>query len=342
MKNGHSFLFSILLLTANLSTNASVNVSQMNGVAENVTTSSSGQSAANLNAKQNSPDAIKFDQSYKAVWSLCDQCSNPESVYYDAQSKNLFISNVAGASDQKDGQGWIQKVSSSGKVVSSKWVVGLNAPKGMRAYKGVLWVSDIDEIVSINIRTGQILKKYPVPDATFLNDIAIDKNGVVYVSDTFGLKIYQLKNNKVSQFAFGEVVDSPNGLLVVNGYLYVASWGLAQKDWSTKVPGQIFKISIQTKEKKFVTKAPLGNLDGLEVDNKGNFIVSDWMAGKVYQVSPEGDVIELFHGIKGAADIGYDPKSEMLFIPRMGEDMITAFNLKMHPDLKSNQSFSEK
>lgn len=272
------------------------------------------------------------ENTYSYLWSKCDQCVAPESVYFDSKSQNIFISNVVGAPDAKDGQGWIQKLKPDGTVLAEKWVEGLNAPKGMRIHNGTLWVSDIDEIVSIDVATAKIIKKYPVVGAKFLNDVAIDSQGVVYVSDTFGAKIYQLRKQKVTEFAFGDVVDGPNGLLVIGSDLYVASWGIPAADWSTKVPGHIFKISIQTKEKKFVTKAPLGNLDGLEVDQKGNFLVSDWMAGKVFRVSPAGDVTELFNGMKGSADIGFDVKSQKLFIPRMNENLITVYDLKTHPD----------
>ena len=36
-------------------------------------------------------------------------------------------------------------------MVSAKWVTGLNAPKGIRSLGGTLWVTDIDEVVSIDI-----------------------------------------------------------------------------------------------------------------------------------------------------------------------------------------------
>src|SRR3712207_6954360 len=57
---------------------------------------------------------------------------------------------------------------------SANWVTGPNAPKGMRAHKGVLWVSDIDQIISIDIATGKITRRLKVSGARFLNDVAID------------------------------------------------------------------------------------------------------------------------------------------------------------------------
>ena len=56
----------------------------------------------------------------------------------------------------KDGEGWISKLSPKGEVLEAKWVTGLNAPKGMRVQGDTLWVSDIDELVAINRKSGKI------------------------------------------------------------------------------------------------------------------------------------------------------------------------------------------
>ncbi len=262
----------------------------------------------------------------RVAWEVTQSIDTPESVYFDQESNFLFVSNVAGQPDQKDGKGWISKLTLDGQVANSEWVKGLNAPKGMRAKAGVLWVSDVDELVSINIKSGIVLNVLPVPGAKFLNDIAIDDEGAVYVSDTIGSKIYRLSDGKIEVFAEGDQLESPNGLLVRGDKLIVASWGLT-RDWKTKVPGNIYSIDLKTKQKTAITKRPLGNLDGIEMDTDGDFLVTDWVAGKLYRVKPDGSSKLILQSFKGSADIGFVARSRSLIVPRMGENKLTAYEL---------------
>ena len=79
----------------------------------------------------------------KVIWSLTKGLESPESVYYDAKSGFLFLSQIgAGGGAGKDGDGWITKLTVDGKIVADKWVTGLNAPKGIRSHNNTLWVAD--------------------------------------------------------------------------------------------------------------------------------------------------------------------------------------------------------
>ncbi len=262
-----------------------------------------------------------FAKKQKYKWHVSENIKTPESVYYAAELGLIFVSNIDGEGTKKDGKGHISLLSKSGKVLNSNWVSGLNAPKGMRFSKGMLWVSDIDELVEINISNGKIVKRYPISGARFLNDIAIAKNGDVFVSDTITSKIHILRDGEISTFVEGDKYESPNGLLVIGDDLYVAPWGLTT-DWSTKVLGRLYKISLTSKELTFISKKPLGHLDGLEIDKSGNFLVSDWSAGLVYRINPDGKTTVIFKGNKGLADIGWIQASETLLIPYMNDNEI--------------------
>ena len=67
------------------------------------------------------------------LWTLTGDFASPESAYYDAASNSIFVSSINGQILEKDGNGYISRLSPDGKVVSAKWVTGLNAPKGMRS-----------------------------------------------------------------------------------------------------------------------------------------------------------------------------------------------------------------
>jgi DNA-binding beta-propeller fold protein YncE len=260
-----------------------------------------------------------------ALWQVEKGLKNPESTYFDADSGFIFVSNVAGDPSQTDGNGWISKLSKEGKVLSEKWVSGLNAPKGLRSREGYLWVTDIQSLLKIDIKSGIIVLRVLIPSAQFLNDLAFGPDGVLYISDTLASRIYEYRDSKVGVFAEGESLESPNGLLVVDGKLVVAAWGFT-RDFKNATSGRLYSLDLKTKAQAFITPAPVGNLDGLEQDGSG-FLVSDWVAGKVLRIDSSGAVEVLFSGFKGAADIGWIAGERVLLVPRMGEDRVSAFTI---------------
>ena len=149
------------------------------------------------------------------LWTLTGDFASPESAYYHAGSNSIFVSSINGQILEKDGNGYISRLSPDGKIVSAKWVTGLNAPKGIRSLGGTLWVTDIDEVVSIDIATARITAHVKVDGALFLNDLATAQDGTVYASDSNLARIYAVKDGKSSVFVEGaDQVDVPNGLLV--------------------------------------------------------------------------------------------------------------------------------
>ena len=229
--------------------------------------------------------------------------------------------------DARDGNGYISKLSSDGKMVTAQWVTGLNAPKGLRSYKGTLWNADLDEVIGIDIASGKITSRTKIDGAKFLNDVACGSDGTVYVSDTVASRIYAVKNGKAIIFAEGDDIEYPNGLLVEGDKLVVAGWGKPEADFTTKVPGRLFSLDLKTKKKTLITPEPFGNTDGIESDGQGGYIVSDYMAGKISQVGPDGKATVLKQLKQGTADIAYVPSQKLVIVPLMADNKIAAYGL---------------
>ena len=111
--------------------------------------------------------------------------------------------------------------------------------------------------------------------AKFLSDVAIAREGTVYVSDMLQNRIYSSDGRTAKVFAEGEEVEWPNGLVVDEDRMVVAAWGKPEPDFSTKVPGRVFAYDLATKKKTLITEKPVGNLDGVEADGMGGYIVTD-------------------------------------------------------------------
>ena len=156
-------------------------------------------------------------------WQTDTLLKTPESVLYDAKDQLLYVSNIDGTPDGKDGKGSIGKVALDGKIIATDWVKGLNAPKGMGLYKGKLYVADLTEVVVIDVAKAQIDKRIPVEGSVFLNDITIDKSGVVYLSDSRNFKVYRIDKGNV--FKQVENLQGPNGLLSLGDDLLILDKG---------------------------------------------------------------------------------------------------------------------
>jgi sugar lactone lactonase YvrE len=253
----------------------------------------------------------------------------PESVFWDARSRSWFVSNVAGKEDEKDGRGWISRLDASGKVLKDRWVDGLSSPHGIRVRGETLYVSDIDELVVIDVPRARIRTRLKAPGAKFLNDVAVGPAGEVYVSDTIGNAIYRCSRQSCEVFVQADALEGPNGLLVDGGRLIVAAWGIVTDPvtFATKTPGRLLQVDRKTK--KIVPLGdgkPLGNLDGIEKDG-ADYLVTDFTAGKLFRVSKSGSATLLREGFKNSADIGYDSARRLVAVPEMGGGAVQLLRL---------------
>lgn len=263
------------------------------------------------------------------VWTL-EGLEAPESAYFDDARNILFVSNINGEPTAKDGNGYISLVSPDGQMLEAKWVTGLNAPKGLVSDGVTLYVSDIDRLVAIDIDAGKISQTWPAEGAIFLNDTALDATGRVYVSDMITDKIHVLANDDLSVLAEGSALQHPNGLNMRDGKLLVAPWGLdLQEDFTTKTGGHLLTVDVDDGSVAPLGSGdPVGNLDGLEPDGKGHWIVSDWIAGAVYRIADDGTKELLLDLDMGSADLEYIPDQSLLVVPMMLNDTLVAYRLE--------------
>lgn len=255
--------------------------------------------------------------------------ANPESVVPDVTAGVLYVSNVNGAADGKDGNGFISKVSLDGKTVDLKWSTGFNAPKGLALAGGKLFTADIDEVIEIDVKDGKVLNRYAAKDAKFLNDIAADAAGNVYISDMATNTIWRLSAGKLEAWLNDAKLEQPNGLLVEGGALRVAAWGSMTDNSAARQQGHLLSVSIADKSISQLGKGePAGHLDGIEPLAGGGYIVSDWMAGHVWRAGGDGAAQKLLDLGQGAADLGYDSASKTLFMPLMMKGVLQAYRVE--------------
>ncbi len=255
----------------------------------------------------------------------------PESAVYDAERKNVYLSNVNGGGTESNGKGYVSLLTTDGKVKKKDWVTGLHAPKGMALVKNRLFVADIDTLVEIDVEAGKVAKRYAQAEAEFLNDVTADESGTVYVSDMLDTKIYHLPKNhdRLEVWIASDDLEYPNGLLAEGNKLLVGSWGKPKADFTTDVPGHMKVVDLKTKTIKPLggKTTPLGNLDGVEPAGNGAYFVTDWIAGKLFLISKEGEAAKLLDLPSGAADLEHVASLGLLIIPQMKSDKVMAYRV---------------
>lgn len=255
--------------------------------------------------------------------------AGPECALPDAKAGVIYVSNVNGDPMGKDAKGYIAKVSMDGKKVE-KWVDGLKAPKGLAIANGHMFVGDVDELVEIDVAAGKIVAKHKAPGAGLLNDVAADAAGNIYVSDTGAGGVYKFANGKIEKWADDKILAGANGLLVEGDKLIVNTWGiLTGKGFETSALGRVVSVSLADKK---ITELdggkPVGNLDGFVSLGGGNYIISDWMAGKIFKFSAGGKTEPVIDLGQGNADIAYDPATKILYVPQMMKGTLHAIQLQ--------------
>lgn len=264
------------------------------------------------------------------MWEL-DGLKNPESALPDLTSGVIFVSNVDGTPLEKDGKGSISKVSFDGKMTEAEWITGLNAPKGMAVLNRKLYVTDIDQLIEIDIKEGKITNRYPAADAKFLNDIAASSVGHLYVSDMLTNKIWRFADGKFEVWLEDDKLINPNGLTVLGETLIVASWGkMDGEGFATSVPGHLLEVSIPDKSITSLNDGkPIGNLDGLEATDERHFLITDWLAGGLFRANTEtGETKKILPLAPGSADFGYLRATRTVFIPMMNDGKLLAYKLE--------------
>lgn len=249
-----------------------------------------------------------------------------ESVVYDTK-RNVLYASLIGNSEAGDGS--IAKITLDGKVIDTMFVKGLNDPKGIAITNDKLYVSDVTVLVEADLETGKVIQTHTTEGTQFLNDVNIASDGTIYVSDTANSTIFKLgTDGTFSAWLQSEDLEHPNGLLQVENDMYVAAWGnMVGPEGKQKQSGNFLKVNMTTQEITKISKETLGNLDGVQVYDKENFIISAWRSGKVMKISKNGVVEDVVTVGQSVGDILYIPAQKLLALPMNRQSQLLIYQL---------------
>lgn len=258
------------------------------------------------------------------VWATADTFLTPESVLKDPERDILYVTSFDNEYARKpEPSGYISRLSLDGEILDHRWVDGLHAPTGMDAWRDTLYVAEREHLLAIDLATGAIAGRWAIPDPVFPNDLVIDDQGTVYISDTrtddwADSRIYRFKDGRFDVFA-NEGISRANGLWIRDGWLLVGSSG----------DGLLKRVELSTGRVETVVSMGAGIIDGIRVDREGNLLLSHW-EGQLYRISPQGDVVELLDALPegwNTADFEYLPEEGLILIPTFLDNRVRGIRI---------------
>jgi sugar lactone lactonase YvrE len=261
----------------------------------------------------------KKAEKFEMVWEA-EGFDTPECVIYDATNQVYYVSNIGGKDPlNKDENGFISVLNPDGSIKTLKFITGLNAPKGMSIYNGMLFVTDIDKVVKIDIKKGKIAKEIPIDSAAFLNDIAIDKHGILYISDSQLNKFFRVDDTTYTSFLIDTAFKFPNGIIYDDNMLV------------SGVGNKVIKIDPRTGDwSGFIDET--GAVDGLAKIKKGVYIISDWQ-GKIHLIYPDKEKELLLDTSTtegdNAADLCYRDDRRLVVVAKFFKNTVVCYRLTL-------------
>ncbi|GGF35148.1 SMP-30/gluconolactonase/LRE family protein [Echinicola rosea] len=254
----------------------------------------------------------KVEPTMTLVWETPAELTTCESVLVDPATGTIYVANIDGDARDHDGKGFISIISKDGEILDREWVTGMDGPKGMGILNGKLYVTDIDDIVEIDIEKGEITNTYVVEGASFLNDIDVHGNKV-YFSDMEKGLIHVLEDGEISILAEGQ--SSINGLRVDEDGVLHGLDGEGLKKYADDGTHEVLNSTVT-------------GGDGLIILGDDNYLASRW-AGEIWiiQGDSETKLLDTKDAQSNTADIGYLEEENLVFVPTFMKNKVAAYKL---------------
>ncbi len=257
--------------------------------------------------------------------------SHPESVLIHGD--RLYVSNIGESLDPmaKDADGFVSELDADGNLIRLRAFAPLDGPKGSAIVSSRLYVADIDRVVGFDLATSAPVfsATSPLPK-TMLNDVAMESDDTLLVTDTFGGTVHRLRISDAS-FTSVAAVPGANGIAVdpARGVAYVCSIGARLEG------GGLFEVPLAGGEARRLGMAE-GFFDGIALLGDGELLVSDWVH---LDPAPKGNVIAYDRqgaagqrleaaSVRGPADFAYDAGRRRLLVPSALEGTVTLVSLR--------------
>ena len=239
--------------------------------------------------------------------------NNPESVVYDSVYDRYLVSNC--------GDGNIIQIDQLGN--QNYFSTELSYTLGLQIVGDTLFAAsnegEYSGVTGFLLSTSEIVFQVDISEKELLNDITYDQAGNLFVTDCDANKIFKVQ---ISDESYSTFVDSgvgyPNGILYdkPNNRLLVLNCLLPNRPISA--------VSLDNATVTTIVETGINSIDGLTVDNNGDFYLSSWTTDEIYRYNESftnpPEIVSSGH--TDPADIFYDKINNIMAIPNFNADTV--------------------
>jgi hypothetical protein len=240
--------------------------------------------------------------------------TNIESAEFDPINHRFLVSNGSG----------VMEVNAAGQAVGE---IGGGTPQcfyGMEVVGNTLFTIVSSSVRAYDLTSGDQLSSISIAGANFLNGMASDGAGRVWVTDFGSSKIYEINYSDVQNPSYTTVVNNtgvtPNGICYdeSNNRLVFVAWSGNTSD-VTAVSLSDYGLTT------LVANTSLNSIDGIDNDSYGNYFLASWSPQRITKYNSDfsvSEVITVAGGLSSAADIAYAEEIDTLIIPNSGNNTV--------------------
>lgn len=252
---------------------------------------------------------------------------NPYGVVVDLKTNFIYVSNVNGDLNSRDGDGFISRLKGDGTVDQFRFIDGakkditLHAPKGMAIISSALYVADIDKL-----RVFDVDQAKHVYDINFgelpvqhFYDVTVGPDGALYVTDGPGNAIYRVdaaRRHEVTLFTSGPKLGQPHGLCWLSARQIFVVAG-----WST---GQVTALD-RKGQRQPIPSIFLRTLGGIAADDFGNAYVASTALRAVFRIAPNFALFDFLLGQESPMGVAYHVAEKSLIVASFDTGTVQSF-----------------
>lgn len=229
-----------------------------------------------------------------------------------------------------EGKGYIVRYKDGASEVLIPADGNLSGPRGMYLRDGHLFICDVNKIVAYDLENRETAPQViALPEGeAFVNDLAAEGNNL-YVSVTNTGHIYRLDITDPAQAGEPELwleIAGPNGLVIRDGVMYVASYS---PDGEAKSEHVIYRIAdLQNPVAEPFVNVP-GQYDGIAFSGDGKWLyVTNWAPAGISRIDMQTREISpvelpLEQSFIGPADMTV--ADGMIYVPDLPNSRVVIF-----------------
>lgn len=239
--------------------------------------------------------------------------SNPESIVFDTSRNCCYVSNW--------GDGNIVCIDRlNEQTVFSDTLPRLAA---LLLCGDTLFAASNDTpmvgIAGFDVNTREMILFIPVAGSGLVNDLALDGEGFMYVTDFWSNRLYKIDLARREAWIFvSEGLSAPNGMDYdsANRRLLISCQG----NWGYPIKA----VSIDDSTVSTVVYTYLGGVDGFVLDRSGRMFISSWQTNAIHRCDPPytSPWVQVYDGCDGPADIALNPQETVLGIPNFNVNTV--------------------